>query len=670
MNRNTGNTVIESLGAYLPPKAVSTRDVVAGCVNEVRFPIERITGIKERRMAGETEFALDLAINAIEDCFKYSKYSPQDIDLVICCNISHYDQLERYSFEPSGAIRLHERFGFDAATVYDISNACAGVFTGIDIADAFLKAGNAKRVLVVSGEYITHLTKTAQKEIHELYDLRLACLTLGDSGVALILERSDRTDIGFQQLEMLTLGNYSPYCIAKATEYPHGGAIMLTQSAELSGVAVKEGAKHVCKMVWAVGEDAIDTMITHQTSKIAIQSGIAEVNRILNSEKFNAGNTINNLEKRGNTSTTSHFVAVMDNIQSGRIKSGENILFSVNASGVTLGTAVYNFDDLPDRIRNFQATNTQAEKIAPQLVEHPGGTVTPTVAIGSIGIVPDEMDIKKSTFDMANYAAKQCLDQSAITGDDLDLMIYSGVYRDEFLCEPAVAAMLAGDQNMRPDVYRESGNSFAFDVLNGSLGFFNAIQTGINMINSGKAANALILASEIENNRIPFPDNLMGIEETGSGMFLKKSEDGSGFGDIVFKKFTKYSNSLIVENYWVGANPFLDVQRDEKMDDFYVECIVDTVAELMMKARLDMEKVAKIFPPQISPSFIQKLSKALNLPAQKVADVTAGKKDLFTSSIPYSMHQAISGNEVQKGDIGLIISVGSGIQVGCAFYYF
>lgn len=129
------------------------------------------------------------------------------------------------------------------------------------------------------------------------------------------------------------------------------------------------------------------------------------------------------------------------------------------------------------------------------MVEHPGGTVTPTVAIGSIGIVPDEMDIKKSTFDMANYAAKQCLDQWAITGDDLDLMIYSGVYRDEFLCEPAVAAMLAGDQNMRPDVYRESGNSFAFDVLNGSLGFFNAIQTGINMINSGKAANALILAS-------------------------------------------------------------------------------------------------------------------------------------------------------------------------------
>lgn len=670
MKRNTGNTVIESLGAYLPPKAVSTRDVVAGCVNEVRFPIERITGIKERRMAGDTEFAIDLAINAIEDCFKYSKYTAQDIDLVICCNISHYDQHERYSFEPSGAIRLHERFGFDNATVYDISNACAGVFTGIDIADAFLKSGSANRVLVVSGEYITHLTKTAQKEIFDLYDLRLACLTLGDSGVALILERSDRKEIGFQQLEMLTLGKYSPFCIAKATEYPHGGAIMLTQSAELSGVAVKEGAKHVCKMVWAVGEDSIDTMITHQTSKISIQSGIAEVNRILNSEKFNSENTINNLEKRGNTSTTSHFVAVMDNIQSGRIKSGETILFSVNASGVTLGTAVYKFDDLPDRIRQFQETGTRAEKIAPQLVEHPGAISGPTVAIGSIGIVPAGLEIKKSTFDLANYAAKQCFEHSSITGDDLDLMIFAGVYRDEFLCEPAVAAMLAGDLEMRSDVYRESGNSFALDVLNGSLGFFNAIQTGINMINSGKASNALIVASEIENNLGPWPDNLMGIEETGAAMFLKKSEDGSGFGDIVFKKFPKYSNSLIVENYWVDTKPFLEVVRDEHLEDFYVECMVETVGEMMMKARLDLDKIAKVFPQQFSPSFIQKLTKALNLQPQKVVDVTTGKKDLFTSSIPYALNQAISSNEVKKGDIGLIISAGSGIQVGCALYYF
>ncbi len=670
MKRNTGNTVIESLGAYLPPKSVTTRDVVAGCVNEVRFPIERITGIKERRMAGETEFAIDLAINAIEDCFKYSKYTPQDIDLVICCNISHYDQHERYSFEPSGAIRLHERFGFDNATVYDISNACAGVFTGINIADSFLKAGSANRVLVVSGEYITHLTKTAQKEIQELYDLRLACLTLGDSGVAMVLERSDRTDIGFQQLEMLTLGNYSAFCVAKATEYPHGGAIMLTQSAELSGVAVKEGAKHVCKMVWAVGEDSIDTMITHQTSKISIQSGIAEVNRILNSEKFNSENTINNLEKRGNTSTTSHFVAVMDNIQSGRLKSGEHVLFSVNASGVTLGTAVYFFDDLPDRIRQFQETNTRAEKMETRMVEHPGVIAEPTISIGSIGIVPKGIDIKKSTFDLANHAARECFQQSGINGDDIDLMIFSGVYRDEFLCEPAVAAMLAGDLQMRSDVYRETGNSFAFDVLNGSLGFLNALQTGISMISSGKADNALVLASEIENNCERWPEDLLDVEETGSAMFLKKSEDGSGFGDFVFKKFTQYSNARIVENIWKDTKPFLEVQLDEQIEDYYIACMVETVAELMMKARIDMDKIAKVFPQQISSTFIQKLSKALNLPAEKVVDVTAGRKDLFTSSIPYAMQEAISNQEVKKGDIGLIISVGSGIQTGCAIYYF
>ena len=55
------NTVIESLGVYLPPKKMSTEDVVKGCRRPVRFPLERMTGIKSRRVAGGTEFSIDLA---------------------------------------------------------------------------------------------------------------------------------------------------------------------------------------------------------------------------------------------------------------------------------------------------------------------------------------------------------------------------------------------------------------------------------------------------------------------------------------------------------------------------------------------------------------------------------------------------------------------------------
>ena len=77
---NYGNMIIESIGYYLPPKVVSTKEVLEHCNPPVRFPLEQLTGIKTRRMAGETEFALDLAKKAVEHCLANSRYTPEDID--------------------------------------------------------------------------------------------------------------------------------------------------------------------------------------------------------------------------------------------------------------------------------------------------------------------------------------------------------------------------------------------------------------------------------------------------------------------------------------------------------------------------------------------------------------------------------------------------------------
>ena len=69
-----------------------------------------------------------------------------------------------------------------AAIVFDITNACAGMFTGMQIVDSFISAGLIRRGMVVSGEFITGITRTAQIEITEFLDPRLACLTVGDAG--------------------------------------------------------------------------------------------------------------------------------------------------------------------------------------------------------------------------------------------------------------------------------------------------------------------------------------------------------------------------------------------------------------------------------------------------------------------------------------------------------
>jgi 3-oxoacyl-[acyl-carrier-protein] synthase III len=84
---------------------------------------------------------------------------------------------------------------------------------------------------------------------------------------------------------------------------------------------------------------------------------------------------------------------------------------------------------------------------------------------------------------------------------------------------------------------------------------------------------------------------------------------------------------------------------------------------------LDLAQIKVILPPQISSGFIQRLSETLKLTSDKFVDVEPDH-DLFTSSLPYALQHVRERDMVEPGDIGLIIAVGTGIQVGCATYYF
>ena len=231
---------------------VSTDTVLAGCVNDIGIPLERLTGIKNRRMAGHGEFSIDLARQAVADCLARSSYGPEEIDLVISCNISRCDGPgHTFMFEPSTAARLRDQCGLTSALAFDITNACAGMFTGISRgrrvpADRIGSARNG-------GQRRIHhpLTETAQKEIEGPMDARLACLTLGDAGAAVILERGPNGRVGFHDIDMATLGRYSSLCVAKASDGPHGGAIMFVDSIAATAAAVKRSVPYVAAVMQA-----------------------------------------------------------------------------------------------------------------------------------------------------------------------------------------------------------------------------------------------------------------------------------------------------------------------------------------------------------------------------------------------------------------------------------
>ena len=84
---------------------------------------------------------------------------------------------------------------------------------------------------------------------------------------------------------------------------------------------------------------------------------------------------------------------------------------------------------------------------------------------------------------------------------------------------------------------------------------------------------------------------------------------------------------------------------------------------------LESSDIAAVFPPYLSTADRAKLATRIGIPASKFVDIAA-ETDPFSSCVPYGLEHALRHKLVKPGDIGLIISVGSGLQVGCATYRF
>ena len=536
--------VIESIGVYLPPRSESTREVLDNC-RDTRWlsrdraaNVERLTGIRSRRVAGDDEASIELAKKAAAKCLALSTCGPSEIDLLISCSLSRYDGPNQYAFEPSAAARLRAYFGFENALAFDLTNGCAGMFTAIKIAAALIRARMIGVAMVVSGEHVTDLTRTAQKEISGrlLSDPRFACLTLGDSGAALILNEAAGDRAGFHAVDLYTAACHSGYSKAKPTDRPHGGLIMLTESVKLFDVAIRHSAVHAVqlfeKLRWVNYQP--DHVIVHQSGHMAVYEAARQLNELVQREMCHDGNMVDNIGERGNTATTSHFVAIWDHILSGKLGSGDEVLFAIQGSGLTVGTAPYTFDDLPERVRHAEAhgvaTSSPVSRRRPRTAPL---TELPRIRIESVGVAPPGTR-PGGGLDLAHAAVDQCLAGSSYRKDDMELLIYTGVHRDEFIGEPAIAAMLAGRVKVNDTGMSPSGaKTLAFDVFNGSIGFLNGCYIGAEMIRSRECGTVMVVASEIEANAgIPdaTPIGVAGRGPPSSSIALPTPPSGSGRG--------------------------------------------------------------------------------------------------------------------------------------------
>jgi 3-oxoacyl-[acyl-carrier-protein] synthase-3 len=258
LHQSTGTpyTRIYALGAARGDLTV-TNDDIAGPIDSSDEWIRQRTGVITRKRASAEVQAVDLAEAAAREAIEKAGITADQIGAVIVSTISNVVQT------PSLAALLADRIGATPAAAYDVSAACAGYTYGIAQADAFVRAGLARYVLVVGAEKLSDFAKPTDRTISFL---------LGDGAGAAIVGPADEPGIaatvwGSDGSKWDAVGMDRPF--KEAFEDPEGEFPTLRQEGQtVFRWAVWEMAKVAQQALDAAGitADHLAAFIPHQAN--------------------------------------------------------------------------------------------------------------------------------------------------------------------------------------------------------------------------------------------------------------------------------------------------------------------------------------------------------------------------------------------------------------------
>lgn len=316
-------SVILSTGSYLPDKVLTNFDLEKIVDTNDEWIVQR-TGIKERHIAEKDQPTSDLAIHAARRALDSSGLTAHDIDGVIVATTTP-DQ----SF-PSVAVRVQAALGLRAGPAFDIQAVCSGFVYALSVADAMLKTGAMKRVLVIGAEKMSSLLN---------WEDRTTCVLFGDGAGAVILEAQDSPDNGILSTHLYADGHF------KDLLYTNGG-ISTTGSAGHIVMHGKEVFKNAVTLMANIVEEVlaknnitseqIDWLVPHQAN-LRIITGTAE--------KLNMSmdKVVVTVQGHGNTSAASIPLALDTAVRDGRIQRGQTLLLEALGGGLTWAAALIKY---------------------------------------------------------------------------------------------------------------------------------------------------------------------------------------------------------------------------------------------------------------------------------------------------------------------------------------
>jgi 3-oxoacyl-[acyl-carrier-protein] synthase-3 len=322
---------ILGIGMSVPPRVVTNHELATLMETSNEWIIER-TGIEERHWVAPGETGATLATEASKEAIRRAGIDAKDIDLIIYATLS-----PDFNF-PGTGVFVQRALGLKDIPCLDIRQQCTGFVYGLSIADAYIRTGLFKHVLLIGSE--VHSTgldiSTAGRDVTVLF---------GDGAGAVVIGRA--TDDKHMILSTHIHADGSEAEILW-TEYPasaHHPRISAEAMAERKHYPSMNGKKvfkqAVTRMPMAIMEGMIanelkltdiDMMIPHQAN-LRINQMVANMIG-MPAEKIH-----NNIQKYGNTTAASIPICMHEAIELGKIKPGSLVCLVAFGAGLTWGSA-------------------------------------------------------------------------------------------------------------------------------------------------------------------------------------------------------------------------------------------------------------------------------------------------------------------------------------------
>ena len=302
------NAGILGIGRYVPEKIVTNQDLEK-MVDTSDEWIRTRTGIEARRIADDSMNTSDMAYEAAVKALENAGVSAEEIDLILVATVTP-DQ----SF-PSVACMIQDRLGATKAAAMDVSAACAGFMYGMITASQFIQTGAYQHVLVVGVEKLSKITN---------WEDRNTAVLFGDGAGATVMGPvSDGR--GIISFELGAAGSGGKHLLQE-------GNFISMNGREVFKFAVRQMGESSLNVLTKAGlsREDVDLLIPHQANIRIMEASRERLN--LPPEKMTK-----TIDKYGNTSSASIPIAMVEELEAGRIKDDDLFVMVGFGGGLTWG---------------------------------------------------------------------------------------------------------------------------------------------------------------------------------------------------------------------------------------------------------------------------------------------------------------------------------------------